>query len=86
MHRDTPTPTQITSAITTPPAPLLWSDVNAFKFNLDAVDQVGLGVMIGGGKSVHVQSHKPTSSFAYVYDKLTALLAHQENAILSSQN
>lgn len=85
MQRATPTPSQITSAITTPSAPLLWSDANAFKFNLDAVDQVGLGVMIGGGKSIHVQSHKPISSFASVKDKLTALLTRQTNAMSSSQ-
>ncbi|KAG5492215.1 hypothetical protein GH5_01125 [Leishmania sp. Ghana 2012 LV757] len=54
------------------------SDSNVFKFDLDAIRQVGQGVVLGGNKAMRTDSHKPESDPAVVSAKLKQLIASQD--------
>ncbi|KAG5492758.1 hypothetical protein JKF63_01338 [Porcisia hertigi] len=53
-------------------------DSNVFKFDLDAIQQVGQGVVFGGNKTMRTDSHKPQSDKAVVSAKLKQLIASQD--------
>ncbi|KAK7201266.1 hypothetical protein NESM_000188400 [Novymonas esmeraldas] len=57
------------------------ADSNVFKFDLDAIQQVGQGVVFGGNKTMRTDSHKPASDPAVVSAKLSALVAAQDASL-----
>lgn len=59
------------------------ADSNVFKFDLDAIAQVGQGVVLGGNKAVRTDSHKPTSDAVTVSKKLGELIEAQNTACVN---
>ncbi|AYU83142.1 protein of unknown function - conserved [Leishmania donovani] len=69
-----PAETIANPSLVTPPG----ADSNVFKFDLDAIQQVGQGVVFGGNKTMRTDSHKPDSDPAVVSAKLKQLIASQD--------
>ncbi|CAM43545.1 conserved hypothetical protein [Leishmania braziliensis MHOM/BR/75/M2904] len=60
------------------------ADSNVFKFDLDAIQQVGQGVVFGGNKTMRTDSHKPESDPNVVLAKLKQLIALQDAQLYGS--
>lgn len=60
------------------------TDSNVFKFDLDAIAQVGQGVVFGGNKTMRTDFHKPSSDPVAVSKKLREVIEAQ-NAAAASQ-
>lgn len=72
--RDKKSSSPAVAPVPTPPT----SDTNAFKFDLDVIQQVGQGVVMGGNKTVRTDSHLPEAKLSDVIEKLTDVLAAQK--------
>ncbi|KPA86385.1 hypothetical protein ABB37_00572 [Leptomonas pyrrhocoris] len=62
------------------------ADSNVFKFDLDAIAQVGQGVVFGGNKTMRTDFHKPVSDPIAVSKKLGELLEAQNATAANAEN
>ncbi|KPI85261.1 hypothetical protein ABL78_5678 [Leptomonas seymouri] len=62
------------------------ADSNVFKFDLDAIAQVGQGVVFGGNKTMRTGYHKPDSDPITVSKKLGELIEAQNAAVASAKS